>query len=328
MASASADASGGAASGALPADSAAKGSPQPFSNDAQQDFLLAEKQRLGIKKILPPGQNSGGAPGGGGESGESQPNLPATPAPGYQPPAGEGLTMNQSRGQMQQMAEDFERAVQARQAPSVKLDNAATPGLLSNGDNAGAAGTPLGPTPDSTAMANQPQTAGANVSAEQLSMLQGQSSGQSQAESMKKSAAAPSSPAPAAGLANVTLAKRKASSSPAGAVVKSQAALDELWRRMATDQAPPSVDWDSQMIVVVFAPHAPETALEIVSVQPKDGWLVVRYRAVPSDSEQNPGFAAMAVPRSDLPVIYKKAAGTPASKPAAPPAAAAPAATQ
>lgn len=109
----------------------ASSAKRSYTNESLQSFLLSQREKLGIRKILPPGAR--------------ELSHEAYEAPGYQPPPPEGRTLDQARGMMRQMAEELERAVQSRRPPSVALREGTKPALLAKPESAQiASGSPIG----------------------------------------------------------------------------------------------------------------------------------------------------------------------------------------
>lgn len=97
-----------------------------------------------------------------------------------------------------------------------------------------------------------------------------------------RSAASPSpaSPAPVP-FVTVAAGQHSAIITPLQTVIRDQAAWTALWQRHTGDTsiAPPAIDFQTSMVVAMFAGRAPmSTAVAIVRILSEPGRLVVQYR--------------------------------------------------
>ncbi len=89
-----------------------------------------------------------------------------------------------------------------------------------------------------------------------------------------------------------------------GAVLTKPDDFDDLWKRLGRSDSMPSVDFEKEMVIVVFAQRSDSARdVEIASVVKQGGRVIIRYRVIPVADKKGPSapYHVVTVEHSDYP---------------------------
>jgi hypothetical protein len=119
----------------------------------------------------------------------------------------------------------------------------------------------------------------------------------------------------AAALSDAEAAPKAASADASGLLLRSAAEREKAWADRGLRAAPPSVDFNANMLALVLAPDL-QTAVEVIGVETRANAVVLRYRLLPrpsavtfgrKDAALTPSYQYRLIPRTDKPVHFERA---------------------
>ena len=266
-----------------------------YTNEDLQGFLDEERDRMGIREIVPAQAKEGVLPG------TEIPDRPLDP--------------EEARSVMRRMTSqlaEINKHKQMKIPPAVALEERSSPRLLSVGDPSGPvedAGRPALPQPQSGLSLVGRGSADVSVSPP-AAIEAGPMSDREVARALSRGGRRRGRNDWSRDWSGTTTRFR----GPGGAAAWNPDDWAGLWRRLDSTQALPEMDFEKEMAVSVFGPAEPRPrTVRIEKAREEGGRLLVRYRLVPppdgpasAPSSAASSYHLVIVPRSRLPVAFEQ----------------------